>query len=85
MELLIQDTPDREKINTQLEALSKTQAAVQHVVLDQILKEIQTLNPEQKKTFLANLKEGMRFKGMFGMGRGLGRGDGCQKKKMFPW
>jgi len=83
VELLMQEPPDRKKINEALEKVNKAQARVKQMVLEQILKEIQGLSPEQRKLYLSRIKMGMVRKGMFGMGRGRGRGDGWRKKRNF--
>jgi len=35
--------------------------------MDQIIKEIEPLAPDQKKAFLSRLRDGMRCRGIFGM------------------
>ena len=80
VELLMQDPPDRRKINEALETISRTQAEVQQLTIDRILKEIQNLPPEQKMAYIAKLKRRMRHKGMFGMGRGRHKAGGWRKR-----
>jgi uncharacterized membrane protein len=84
VEFLMQETPDRKKINETLETISRNQAQVQQLVLDQILKEIQDLSPEQKMLYLSNIKSRMRCGKMFGMGRGRGRRDGRGRRNFPP-
>ena len=80
VELLMREPPDRRMINEALETISRTQAEVQRLTVDRILKEIQNLPPEQKVAYIAKIKRRMRHKGMFGMGRGRHKGGGWRKK-----
>jgi uncharacterized membrane protein len=69
VDFLMQDPLDRREIHRTLEQLHKVQGEVQQLVLQQILKEVLNLSPEQKALYLSNIKMGMVRKGMFGMGR----------------
>lgn len=82
MDILKQENPDRDKINAELASITTTQSGVQNMVMDKVLKELQTLPPDQRAEYLSKLRDAMCFRGMFGMGRGMGgRGDGCRKNR----
>lgn len=69
VDYLMRDPLDRREIHRTLEKLHKVQGEAQQLVLQQILKEVLNLSPEQKALYLSNIKMGMVRKGMFGMGR----------------
>ena len=81
VELLMQEPPDRRKIDEALETISRTQTEVQRLTVDRILKEVQNLPPEQKMPYIAKIKRRMRHKGMYSMGRDRHKGSGRRKKR----
>jgi uncharacterized membrane protein len=76
VELLRQDTPDRRQIDAALALMSTRQANIQSIVMDRIIQELQTMTPEQKTRYLADMQDPRCWRGMFGMGRGKERGRG---------
>ena len=76
VELLKQDAPDRQQIDSALALMSTRQAAIQSMVMDRIIQELQTMAPGQRARYLAAMKDPRCWRGMLRMGHGRGQGRG---------
>jgi len=74
VELLRQDNPDREQVYREISTIAASQAAIQRIVMDQLMQNLQTLSPEQKAAYLDRMKNPLFWHSAFGKGRGRGRG-----------
>jgi Spy/CpxP family protein refolding chaperone len=86
--LLMEQPPDKKKIEEKVRAISALQGTIQAETVEQILKETAAMTPEQRKEYLGTIRglmcpQGMRggcgkgpgFRGRMGRG-GPGRGPG---------
>jgi len=86
--LLMEQPPDKKKIEEKVRAISAQQGNIQEATIEQILKETAAMTPQQRKAYLGTIRgmmcpKGMRggcgkgpgFRGRMGKG-GLGRGPG---------
>jgi hypothetical protein len=85
MEVLAAPDPDRQRIDEQLDAINKQQAAMERMAVEQMLQDIQSLPVEKRAAFIEDIQQSMCRKadgpGM-GMGR-EGRGGGRHRPKYF--
>ncbi len=81
-QLLMEQPPDRQKIQEKIRAISSIQGKIQQTVVDQILAETAAMPPEQRRLYLSNI-QGRMCQGRCGrgprFGGGMGRMNGpCQ-------
>ena len=86
MELLAATAPERKLIDERLAAINKLQADMERMAVEQMFEDIQSLPPEKRGAFIAEVQQSMycrRGDGP-GMGRGReGRGGGWHRPKDF--
>lgn len=73
IELLRADTPDREQIYREIDAISSAQTNIQRAVMDRLIQDLQRMTPDQKTAYLDAMKDQRFWRGMFGRGKGKGR------------
>ncbi|MCX8043617.1 MAG: periplasmic heavy metal sensor [Desulfobacterota bacterium] len=84
VELLRADTPDREKIYREIDAISASQASIQRAVMDQLIQDLQRMTPEQKTAYLDAMKDQRFWRGVFGKGRGRHGRQGFREAPPLP-
>jgi len=86
-QLLMQQPPDKEKIQEKVKLLNAQQEKIQQAVVAQILSETSSMTPEQKSLYLSSIQGRMCQPGMMGRcgkgrgfrgGMGFGRNRSCQ-------
>jgi hypothetical protein len=87
MEALSVPDPDRKRIDEQLDAINKQQAAMERMAVEQMLLDIQSLPPEKRAAFIQDIRQSRycRWPDGPGMGRGWeGRGGRHGPKHFEP-
>jgi len=70
VELLRQDEPDRQQIEQEITTITASQADIQRMVMDRLIRDLQAMPPEQKAARLDEMKNPRFWRGMSGRGRG---------------
>ncbi|MCX5896140.1 MAG: periplasmic heavy metal sensor [Proteobacteria bacterium] len=83
--LLMQEPPDKQKIEEKIKAVTAHQEKLQQAIVDQILKETGTMTPEQRKLYLSTIQGRMCPQGMGGWcGRGPRSGGRMGFRRNMP-
>ncbi len=84
LQLLAAPAPDRRRIGEQITVINAMQADMEKMVVEQMLQDVQSLPPEKRQAFLADLERGFFCRRGDGPGMGSGReGRGRHRSKDF--
>ncbi|MBN2107517.1 MAG: periplasmic heavy metal sensor [Deltaproteobacteria bacterium] len=85
LQLLAAPAPDRRRISEQITAINALQADMEKMAVEQMLQDVQSLPPDKRQAFLADLERGFFCRRGDGPGMGReGRGRHRQKKIFHP-
>jgi Spy/CpxP family protein refolding chaperone len=84
VQLMAAPVPDRQRIGEQLAAINTMQADMEKMIVDQMLQDVQSLPPEKRQAFLADIERGFLCRRGDGPGMGMGHeGRGRYRPKDF--